>query len=93
MRYKSKKRSARAVENDYHSDDGFVVDSDGEGDVPLAKRVKTAVVRNESTNSRQKRKPATREAVGSADIDDNGDMFWQVGDIWPSGPFFRCRRD
>jgi Transcriptional Coactivator p15 (PC4) len=79
----SKKRSARAAENDYAPDDGFVVDSDGDGDTPLAKRMKTTVAgRKESADSRQKNKPGKGEAVGSADIDDNGDIFWEVGDVW-----------
>ncbi|KAI9772097.1 MAG: hypothetical protein M1840_001385 [Geoglossum simile] len=79
MRHKSKKHSARAAENDYGSDGGFVVDSDGEGDIPLAKRMKTTVVGGkEGGKSRQKKKPAKGEAVGSADIDDNGDMFWEI---------------
>jgi|SRR5579862_6559779 len=76
---KSKKRSARAAENDYDSDGGFVVGSDGDGNIPLAKRVKTTVAGGkEGADWRQKQKPGKREAVGSADIDDNGDMFWEV---------------
>ncbi|KAH0538468.1 hypothetical protein FGG08_004917 [Glutinoglossum americanum] len=80
IRDKSKKRSAaRAVEDGYASDDGFVVDSDGGDEVPLAKRAKTSTAaRKETNSSRPRKKSAKAKPAGSADIDDNGDMFWEI---------------
>jgi hypothetical protein len=73
-----KRSAARAVEDDYHSDNGFVVRSDAE-DAPLAKRVKTTTDgRKENTSSGQKKKLGRTKAIGNADIDDDGNMFWEV---------------
>jgi hypothetical protein len=80
IQHKSRKRSAaKARGNDYGSKNGFVVDSDAGDDTPLAKRAKTnAGGRKESTNLRQKGKPVRTKAVGSADIDDDGNIFWEA---------------
>ncbi|KAH0563459.1 hypothetical protein GP486_001977 [Trichoglossum hirsutum] len=66
--HKSRKRSApKARGNDYDSNDGFVVDSDAGDDTPLAKRAKTAREgKGESTNIRQRNKPAKTEAISNS---------------------------
>jgi hypothetical protein len=89
IQHKSRKRSAaKARGNDYGSNDGFIVDSDAGDDTPLAKRAKTTTEgRRERTNLRQGSKPAKEKAVGSADIDDDGNTFWEARCISSTRPF------
>ncbi len=72
MAAKSKKRSSEAAE-DYDSDDGFVVDEDGEGG-PKAKKVKSKHSKAQGSDS----KGAGVEIPGDGDVDDDGSEFWEV---------------